>query len=259
MVKVPFTAPNSLRDFIRKVSLGNEIDIPIELNSDSEGLLVRRKDLAMKVYGEYLSIETKETPDNLVIGIPNAKKFIKYLTSIDDELYSLIYLSDGSMDKLYVTGVDNTDVVFEVVLSALSEPDVQPMKLEGFFVDIQLDQSKITAMFEVMKLVNSEECGIVITNDGKISFKVGSQYEDKGEVFITQINELPDFNSRFVTKLEDSYFIKFHQQDVLNTLSVLEKSNQDIVTKFRLKTNGAMVITEECVDFIVHFGFVPYV
>jgi hypothetical protein len=230
------------------------VDLPIEVTSDGQ-VLIRRKDLAMKIYGELINAEVEGGDgQNLLLGIPNAKKFAKYLTVVDE--FVLVYQKDELMEKLHIVSSDTT---FEVILSSLSEPDVSPMKLEGFFIDTTLDAGKVKLMFEVMKLINSEECGMFIANDGEVYFRVGGLHEDKGKVKIAEVESLPEFNSKYVTQVTDGYFIKFHHQDILNTLSVLDKSNQDTLTKFRLKPNGAMVITEETADYIIHFGFVPYV
>jgi len=264
MDKVVIRTSDTFRDFIKKMTLNNEIDIPIEI--ESERILIRRKDLAMKIYGEFRAFEVVEGTinDTLLLGIPNSKRFIKYLMVLDGNPLLIKLLDEtNDIDKIFMVGSESPDVSFEVVLSALSQPDVSPLKLSDFFVDVVLSSDKTKKIFEVIKLINSDECGILIRKNEEdkwdVLFKVGSKYEDKGEVIITTLDTIPQFESKFIIRLdENNYFIKFHQQDMNSVFGVIDKTGGEIVSYFRLKANGALVVSEECDDYIIHYGFVPY-
>jgi len=256
---------SGLRDFIRKVSLGQEIDLPLVVKGNNE-IKVDYKTLAMKISGVMsgdVDIKGIGEDESLILGIPNTKRFIKYLTVLGDDFF-MVKKDIQDIEKLFLVSGDG-EMTFEVILSSITQPDVSPMKLEGFFVEKELTPEQVKRIFETLRLITSDECGVEIIRDDEtgnwqVGFRVGSRLEDKGRVTIATLDEIPDMgDNRFVIKLsDDSYFIKFHHQDIISTFGVLNK-NEGASVKFQLKSSGALVISELTDNYSIHFGFVPYV
>jgi len=190
---------------------------------------------------------------------------IKYLTVLEERPLFIKPVEQSDIDKIYlVPYVDEPKSGFEILLSSLVQPDNKPLKIDDLLFDVTLDSQRTKTIFEILKLINSEECGLQFykEDDGlwKVMFKVGSKYEDKGEVYITKITdaEFSELNKQFLIELSESeYMIKYHQKDIANCFSVLDKSSDSNVS-IKLKKNTGLIIQESCENYDVNFGFVPF-
>ena len=248
---------DSLRDFVKKVTLGREIDLPLEVSKDK--IEVKRKDIAMKVVGTYSNFELKEGEpkegqESILFGFPNAKTLINYLTVVGK---AVLVKEVGDIEIVHILPADEKkSVSFSAVLSIFSQPDVKPPKLEGFIFDFEI-RDKVKEIFEVVKIVKSDVCGIFIDENNEVYFRVGGETEDRGSVFLGEVDTLPQ--GKFVKDVEGGKLITFRQIDMADTLSVVDKSGKSGSIKIRMKGNGGLFITEEGDGFTVNYGFVPYV
>jgi uncharacterized cupredoxin-like copper-binding protein len=246
----------NFKAFIKKVTLSREIDLPIEVYPDGK-IEVKRKDIAMKVVGTYtnVSVLEGEIDDKLILGFPNAKAIINYLTVLGESL--LVKKEGDAVECVHLLPTDEEkSVSFSAVLSIFAQPDVSPPKLENFLFDFDITE-KVREIFEVVKIIKSDTCGILITEDGQVSFRVGSDVEDRGSVFLGELESKPELQGKFVKEVSNGYFVSFRQLDIADTLSVVDKSSNNRI-RMRMKKNGGFFISEEGDDLTVHYGFVPY-
>ena len=259
---------DKFKEFIKKVSLNQEIPIPLVIEIESGNLKVAGSTTSSKYYGEYTGAEINvdgEVSDNhIVVGIINAKRFIRYLTVLEEQPILVKPVGDESdVDKVIIT-TESGNPNFEVVLSSLVEVATKPVKDDNLYFDIELSSKDTKTIFEVLKLISSEECGLYFekepdSDSWNVYFKVGSKYEDRGLVHLLTTDKSPEeLSDRFITKLSDTeIFIKYHHKDMIDCFSVVDKTTDGKVS-MKLKTNTGLIIQETDDTYTISYGFAPY-
>jgi hypothetical protein len=158
-----------LLEFVKSVSGGTDVIVPLNFNDEEKKLVSVIKKITSKVSGELKLTDLIVKNENLLettLAIPSSKKLIKFLEELKD--YDKIYMKIDEISGYYtlqITESEKAKIFIYLLLSELEEKEtpIRNEKIEQLTIfRISLTDKKINELKKFLKVVDSDDVKLVL-------------------------------------------------------------------------------------------------